>query len=69
MAANLNELTANRQNCLRLVCALDRGVLVPSRAGWTQVGTAEDSLLYFLTLLIQQLENVPDRQFRLGDYI
>jgi hypothetical protein len=69
MIANLNELSSSRQNCLGLVCALDKGVLVPFREKWMQCGTAEDSLLYFLAILIEQLDGVPDRQFRLGGYM
>jgi hypothetical protein len=68
---NLEELKQQNQNInfLCLVGILDKGIIFPTDQGWKVHKDDENALLYFLVMLIEYLNTVPDRQFKLRDYL
>lgn len=67
--SNLMELSHLNDNFLCLVGILDQGVIYLTSQGWTVYKDDDGALLHFLILLIEFLDKVPDRQFKLFDYL
>ncbi len=66
---NLLELENLNSNYLHLVGILDQGVIYKNEDTWNTVRDDENALLYFLIYLIEYLGLVPDRQFKLVNYL
>ncbi|OYD99455.1 hypothetical protein CDG77_00755 [Nostoc sp. 'Peltigera membranacea cyanobiont' 213] len=66
---NLVELGHLNDNFLCLVGILDQGVIYLTTEGWIVHKDEDGALLQFLIILIEFLEKVPNRQFKLSHYL